>query len=158
MNFNSKFHTYYTCHICKCIKHTSNILFTINSTCHILNMSIHFVYRATIPNWSNYRRNIIICNWWMYYNDYVWQRHCWVQQYRFCVVTSENCVSTWTTNDLTIDINEHTNWGWSYFSCIIFFFCSETVYVTMQSIGWYDALKYIINHKLMVGVLWNLEA
>ena len=32
-----------------------------------------------------------------------------------CVVTGENCVSSWIAGDLNIDINEHTNWGWTHF-------------------------------------------
>jgi len=36
MKFNSKFHTYYTWHVCECIKHASNTFFVNNSTCPIL--------------------------------------------------------------------------------------------------------------------------
>jgi len=103
INFNSKFHTYYTytLHVCECIKHAPNIFFVSNWTWRILNMSIHFVYRTMIPNWSNCRWHINICNWWLYYTGYVGQHHRWIQQHQSCVVTGENCVPSWIEDDLT---------------------------------------------------------
>ena len=119
MNINFKFHIYYTCHICKCIKHALNVFFINNLNCLILNTTIELVYKTTISKCSNYRRNIIISNWWLYYGDYVSQRHCWIQQYWFCLVIFENYICTWTVDDLTIDICVRTNWLWTHFDCLL---------------------------------------
>ena len=97
-----------------------------------------------IPNWSNCKRNTNICNWWLYYTGYVGQRHRWIQQHRSCVVTGENRVSSWIAGDLTIDINEHTNWGWTHFLCTIIFLAHWHFDVTMQL-------------NIEVGALWKLE-
>ena len=116
MNINFKFHTYYTCRICKCIEHVPTTFFVNNLNCPILNTTIELVYMTMIPKCSNYRHNMIISNWWQYCGDYVWQHHCWIRWYRFCFLTSENSICTWTVNDLTIDINVRTNRLWPHFA------------------------------------------
>ena len=120
MNIYNKFQKYYACHICKCIEHAPNTFFINNLNCPILNTTIELVYRTTISKCSNYMRNMIISNCWLYCGDYVGQRHCWIQQYRFCLVTSEDYICTWTVDDLTIDINVRTNWLWTLLAISVF--------------------------------------
>ena len=55
MNINFKFHTYYTCRICKCIEHVPTTFFVNNLNCPILNTTIELVYL------TRYQSAIIIC-------------------------------------------------------------------------------------------------